>query len=258
MLLGLRFLRRDVRIQIKRTDFRRIGDDELMWTDGTGWQHLRSSIDRRARFRVKNLCANCGGMDYAVGFGRWSRRKCRPPARRSARSHTRSRGIPSPSVASKRGECFSILSGDKCHRSGINDRRNGGHRAHEALCVGRRHRPGGCARVGCVRVEYNDADFRRAFRRLCRADDSWEDNPIGDIPDTQVYVPFAAADGSFTLSVPEGRAQTSDGTRSTSPTSSHGVRIDAYLPMPFAGVGERRPSCSPVNTSACGFTVAEV
>jgi hypothetical protein len=32
--------------------------------------------------------------------------------------------------------------------------------------------------------------------------------PVGDIPDTQVYVPYSPADGSFSVKVPEGWART--------------------------------------------------
>jgi hypothetical protein len=35
-----------------------------------------------------------------------------------------------------------------------------------------------------------------------------ESNPLGDIPDNQVYVPYRPADGSFTVQVPEGWART--------------------------------------------------
>jgi hypothetical protein len=35
-----------------------------------------------------------------------------------------------------------------------------------------------------------------------------ESNPVGDIPDNQVYVPYGAPDGSFTVDVPEGWART--------------------------------------------------
>jgi hypothetical protein len=37
-----------------------------------------------------------------------------------------------------------------------------------------------------------------------------ENNPIGDIPDTQAYVPFTPPSEIFTVSVPEGWAQTND------------------------------------------------
>jgi hypothetical protein len=37
---------------------------------------------------------------------------------------------------------------------------------------------------------------------------SSENSPLGDIPDNQVYVPYSPADGSFSVSVPEGWART--------------------------------------------------
>jgi hypothetical protein len=38
-----------------------------------------------------------------------------------------------------------------------------------------------------------------------------EANPVGDIPDNQVYVPYSPPDGSFTVEVPEGWARTDAG-----------------------------------------------
>jgi hypothetical protein len=38
-----------------------------------------------------------------------------------------------------------------------------------------------------------------------------ESNPVGDIPDNQVYVPYSPPDGSFTVDVPEGWARTDAG-----------------------------------------------
>ncbi|MDQ1597883.1 MAG: hypothetical protein QOI70_1307 [Microbacteriaceae bacterium] len=42
-----------------------------------------------------------------------------------------------------------------------------------------------------------------------------EVSPSGDIPDNQAYVAFTAADGSYTMSVPEGWARSSSGTSTT-------------------------------------------
>ena len=86
-----------------------------------------------------------------------------------------------------------------------------------------------------------------------------ENNPIGDIPDTQVYVPFAAADGSFTVSVPEGWAQTADGTAVTFTDKLNTVRIDAR-PSVSAPSPEsvKRGELSSVKTSNGGFTVGVV
>jgi hypothetical protein len=38
-----------------------------------------------------------------------------------------------------------------------------------------------------------------------------ENSPVGDIPDDQVFVPYAAPDGAFTVEVPEGWARTDAG-----------------------------------------------
>ena len=86
-----------------------------------------------------------------------------------------------------------------------------------------------------------------------------EDNPIGDIPDTQVYVQFAAADGSFALSVPEGWAQTADGTAVTFTDKLNTVRIDAR-PAASAPSPEsvQRDELSSVKTSNGGLTVEVV
>ena len=47
-----------------------------------------------------------------------------------------------------------------------------------------------------------------------------EDNPAGDIPDSQVFVPYTPATKLFTVSVPEGWAQTTKGGATSSPTNS--------------------------------------
>jgi hypothetical protein len=86
-----------------------------------------------------------------------------------------------------------------------------------------------------------------------------ENNPIGDIPDTQVYVPFTAADGSFTLSVPEGWAQTADGSAVAFTDKLNTVRIDAR-PAVSAPSPEsvKRGELSSVKTANGGFTVEAV
>jgi hypothetical protein len=53
-----------------------------------------------------------------------------------------------------------------------------------------------------------------------------ESNPAGDIPDTQVFVPFAPPDHVFTISVPEGWAQTTDGSATTFTDKLNAVRIE--------------------------------
>src|SRR4051794_2575742 len=53
-----------------------------------------------------------------------------------------------------------------------------------------------------------------------------ESNPLGDIPDNQVYVPYRAADGSFSLDVPEGwaRSELPDGVSFTDKLNTVSVR----------------------------------
>ena len=54
-----------------------------------------------------------------------------------------------------------------------------------------------------------------------------EVNPAGDIPDTQAYVPFAAPDGLFTVSVPEGWARSTQGAATVFTDKLNAVRIEA-------------------------------
>jgi hypothetical protein len=55
-----------------------------------------------------------------------------------------------------------------------------------------------------------------------------ENNPAGDIPDNQAYVPFTLPGSSFTVSVPEGWARTTDGTATVFTDKSNTVRIDTH------------------------------
>jgi hypothetical protein len=45
--------------KFKRSDLRSMGAGDLFWTDGQSFQQLRSTNDKRARFRVNNLCKRC-------------------------------------------------------------------------------------------------------------------------------------------------------------------------------------------------------
>jgi hypothetical protein len=55
-----------------------------------------------------------------------------------------------------------------------------------------------------------------------------ENNPAGDIPDNQVFVPFAPPGGLFTVSVPEGWARTTEGAATVFTDKSNAVRIGTY------------------------------
>ena len=55
-----------------------------------------------------------------------------------------------------------------------------------------------------------------------------ENNPAGDIPDNQVFVPFTPPGGLFTVSVPEGWARTTEGAATIFTDKSNVVRIETY------------------------------
>jgi hypothetical protein len=55
-----------------------------------------------------------------------------------------------------------------------------------------------------------------------------ENNPAGDIPDNQAYVPFTPAAGLFTVSVPEGWARTTEGTATIFTDKLNAVRIETH------------------------------
>ena len=54
-----------------------------------------------------------------------------------------------------------------------------------------------------------------------------ENNPAGDIPDNQAFVPFTPAGGVFTVSVPEGWARTTEGTATIFTDKLNTVRIES-------------------------------
>jgi len=54
-----------------------------------------------------------------------------------------------------------------------------------------------------------------------------ETNPAGDIPDNQAFVPFAAPDATFSVSVPEGWARTSQGQATIFTDKLNSVRIES-------------------------------
>jgi membrane-associated phospholipid phosphatase len=57
-----------------------------------------------------------------------------------------------------------------------------------------------------------------------------ESNPAGDIPDTQVFVPFSSPGGLFTVSVPEGWARTTDRAATIFADNANTVRIETADP----------------------------
>jgi hypothetical protein len=65
-----------------------------------------------------------------------------------------------------------------------------------------------------------------------------ENNPAGDIPDSQAFVPFTSPAGVFTVSVPEGWARTTEGAATIFTDKLNRVRI------------ETRPTAAAPNTES--------
>ncbi|MFI1621259.1 hypothetical protein ACH4VT_30460 [Streptomyces lydicus] len=53
-----------------------------------------------------------------------------------------------------------------------------------------------------------------------------DSNPPGDIPDTQVFVPWSAPGGGFTVKVPEGWARTTQGSATVFTDKFNSVRVE--------------------------------
>ena len=84
-----------------------------------------------------------------------------------------------------------------------------------------------------------------------------ENNPAGDIPDVQAFVPFTPAGGLFTVSVPEGWPRTTEGAATIFTDKLNTVRIEtrpaAAAPTPSRSVStsyrlSRRPPLTIVLT----------
>lgn len=57
--------------KFKRTDLRSMRSDDILWTDGQTWQQLRSTNDKRARFRINNLCQRCNNSCSQAADRAW-------------------------------------------------------------------------------------------------------------------------------------------------------------------------------------------
>jgi hypothetical protein len=81
-----------------------------------------------------------------------------------------------------------------------------------------------------------------------------EDNQAGDIPDTQVYVPFTWPSRLFTVSVPEGWAQSAQGTATVFTDKLNAVRI-VVKSTPVAPTAEsaQRDEVPVIQSSTGGF-----
>jgi hypothetical protein len=86
-----------------------------------------------------------------------------------------------------------------------------------------------------------------------------EVNDAGDIPDNQVFVPFAAPDGTFSVSVPEGWARSGDGSATVFTDKFNSIRIEAQDRATAADVAAVRAEVVPrLQASVPGFALGEV
>lgn len=83
--------------------------------------------------------------------------------------------------------------------------------------------------AGCGHGHTNPATVRSSTAGATTS----ETNPAGDIPDSQVYVPFTLPDGSFTVSVPEGWSRSTDGNATVFTDKTNTVRLES-LAQPTA------------------------
>lgn len=86
-----------------------------------------------------------------------------------------------------------------------------------------------------------------------------ESNPGGDIPDSQAFVPFRDAAGLFTVTVPEGWAQTSVSGATLFTDKYNSIRIESRALTSAPTVDSVRTTDLPaVQASAQGFTAGTV
>ncbi|MCW2883475.1 MAG: hypothetical protein QOE54_6115 [Streptosporangiaceae bacterium] len=86
-----------------------------------------------------------------------------------------------------------------------------------------------------------------------------ESNPSGDIPDSQVYVPYTAAGGLYTVKVPEGWARTQEGAATVFTDKLNTVRVEAQ-PVATAPtvVSARSQELPKIQATAHGFSGGDV
>lgn len=83
--------------------------------------------------------------------------------------------------------------------------------------------------------------------------------PVGDIPDSQVYVPFSSPNGGFTVSVPQGWARSAAGTATTFADKYNSVRIDQTPRAAAPDVASVRAQDVPqLQKSVSGFALGDV
>ncbi|MCO6003820.1 hypothetical protein NE236_02400 [Actinoallomurus purpureus] len=86
-----------------------------------------------------------------------------------------------------------------------------------------------------------------------------ESNPPGDIPDSQVFVPFTAAGGLFTVKVPEGWARSQSGSATVFTDKLNIVRVEARPAASAPTVASARATeLTQIRSSTPGFRQGDV
>lgn len=88
---------------------------------------------------------------------------------------------------------------------------------------------------------------------------STEVSPSGDIPDNQAFVQFTAADGSFSLTVPEGWSQTSSGSAVSFTDKLNSITVDqAAVPTAPTVDSATKNEVAAVSATATNFSLTDV
>lgn len=86
-----------------------------------------------------------------------------------------------------------------------------------------------------------------------------EVSPSGDIPDTQVYVPFTMPDGTFIVSVPEGWARSTDGNATVFTDKTNTVRLESKAQPTAPTVDSVKSEVLPaITVNTPGYSVSVV
>ncbi|MGI5228043.1 hypothetical protein [Actinoallomurus sp. CA-142502] len=86
-----------------------------------------------------------------------------------------------------------------------------------------------------------------------------ENNPAGDIPDNQVYVPFSPPGGGFSIKVPEGWARSQSGTATTFTDKLNSIRIETMSASAAPTIGSATTQEVPkIRSGAHGFVPGKV
>jgi hypothetical protein len=98
----------------------------------------------------------------------------------------------------------------------------------------------------------------KATTTTAEASSTPETNPAGDIPDNQVYVPFSPPGGGFSVKVPEGWAQSRDGTATTFTDKLNSIRIETQQAAAAPTVASGTRELPKIKATVRGFVPGKV